>query len=48
MWFHLYDAAGAWVGQFRSADMLNLYAADNSLDLNDYRIETGPSKYPSS
>ncbi len=48
MWVHLYDAAGVWVGQFRSADMLSSYAAENGLDLNDYKIEMGPSKYPSS
>lgn len=47
-WAHLYDAYGTWMGQFRSVDLLVRWVEENQLDINDYRIEMGPSKYPSS
>ena len=48
MWVHLYDAAGVWVGQFANADICSRYVADQGWDINDYKLEIGPSKYPSS
>jgi hypothetical protein len=48
IWAHVYDAHGTWLGQFRSAELFVSWAEENQLDPNDYRIEMGPSKYPSS
>jgi hypothetical protein len=48
MWVHLFDAAGNWVAQFANADVCTRWVADQNLDINDYTLEIGPSRYPSS
>jgi hypothetical protein len=48
MWVHLFDAAGSWVAQFANAEVCVRYVAEQGWDINDYTLEMGPSKYPSS
>jgi len=43
---HLYDADNNWVGQFRSVDAVEAYIEANELDINNFRLEFGPSRYP--
>jgi hypothetical protein len=48
MWVHLIDAAGNWVAQFRNAEVCANWVAEQGWDINEYKLEIGPSKYPSS
>lgn len=43
---HVYAADGSWLGQFKSIDAVEAYMHDHELDINSFRIEFGPSKYP--
>jgi hypothetical protein len=45
-WFHLIDADNNWVAQFRQADAAEAYVHELGKDINDYKLEFGPSKYP--
>jgi hypothetical protein len=47
MWVHLYDSNDNWVAQFVNADSCARWVAEQGLEINDYRLQLGPSKYPS-
>jgi hypothetical protein len=46
IWFHLHDAEDNWVGQFRSVEAIESYMVANELNINDFTIKPGLSKYP--
>lgn len=48
MYVHLIDADGNWVAQFTNAEVCVRWVAEQGWDINNYSLEMGPSKYPSS
>jgi hypothetical protein len=48
MYVHLIDSDGTWVAQFANAEVCVRWVAEQGWDINNYSLEMGPSKYPSS
>jgi len=48
IWFHLFDSTNTWVGQFRTVAAIEAYVRGLGADINDFRVDMGESKYPTS